>query len=372
MRLPRTALICGLMLLTACSATIASAEIAWRTDLTTAHAEAKAQNKPLLLHFFSDNCIWCDRLEAGAFQSPEVSAALAQGFVPIKIHAGKSPEIAKMFKVSKFPTDVVVTPAGKTLAHGVSPQDPTRYIAMLAGAGRQMMPQASPVAPATQRLAQKVHSPQPSAGTGGAMTNPHVAQTAVASVGDTALPGGATTRLAGARTEGMTLGMPSQSMSPSEAMPMPEETAMDMATPPSNPEPPAAEESTIPKLAMEGYCAVTVIDEDRWAEGNPKFGVVHLGKLYLFESQNKMAMFLEDPTPYTPILNEIDVVRFFEERKIVRGKRQFGMKDPVHGRMFFFADEAAMNHFYNEYARYTDAAVEVMQQAVRDANPDAS
>jgi len=28
-----------------------------------------------------------------------------------------------------------------------------------------------------------------------------------------------------------------------------------------------------------------------------------------------------------------------------------------------------MNHFYNEYERYTDAAIEVMAKAVKDANP---
>ena len=82
-----------------------------------------------------------------------------------------------------------------------------------------------------------------------------------------------------------------------------------------------------------------------------------------------MKKFLADPIPFTPVLNEIDVVRFFEERKIVPGKREWGLKDPVYNRMFFFADEAAMNHFYSEYERYTDAAIEVMEKAVKDANP---
>ncbi|NND96595.1 MAG: DUF3508 domain-containing protein, partial [Pirellulaceae bacterium] len=124
-----------------------------------------------------------------------------------------------------------------------------------------------------------------------------------------------------------------------------------------------------PELAMQGYCPVTVIKQDRWVEGNPKLGVIHLGKLYLFADTDAMQTFLADPVPYTPILNEIDVVRFFEERKIVKGKREWGLKDPTHNRMFFFADEAAMNHFWNEYERYTDASIEVMEQAVREANP---
>ncbi|EMI57484.1 DUF255 domain-containing protein [Rhodopirellula sallentina] len=360
-----------------------AAEIPWRSELTKAHAEAKAQNKPLLLHFYSDNCVWCDRLEAGAFQSPEVANAVAGGFVPVKVHAGKSPELAKMFKVTKFPTDVVVTPAGKTLAHSVSPQDPNRYIAMLAQAGSQMLPaQATPPAPTARpgqtqaRLASAPQQPatqQPqlpvnASGSFAMQQVPSPAQQpahppTVNPHAGLPLPGGATARLAGARTDGMSLGMPAQ-MAP----PATEQLGAAVEPTPA----PAPASTSSPKLAMEGYCAVTVIDEDKWVEGNPKFGVVHLGKLYLFSSQEKMETFLADPMPYTPVLNEIDVVRFFEERQIVPGKRRFGMRDPIHQRMFFFADEAAMNHFFNEYERYTDAAIEVMARAVEDANPDAS
>ena len=112
--------------------------------------------------------------------------------------------------------------------------------------------------------------------------------------------------LAGARTDGMSLELPS-----------------DVATDTANTQS-ITDHSTVtdePELAMQGYCAVTVIKEDRWVEGNPKFGVVHLGKLYLFANAESMQTFLADPIPYTPVLNEIDVVRFFEERKIVPGKR---------------------------------------------------
>lgn len=133
--------------------------------------------------------------------------------------------------------------------------------------------------------------------------------------------------------------------------------------------PASSASSDQPTLAMEGFCSVSVIKESRWVEGKPDFGVVHLGKLYLFASEAAMKEFLANPMPYTPVLNEIDVVRFFEERVIVPGKREWAVTDPSHQRMFFFADEAAMTHFQNEYARYVDAAIEVMDKAVSDANP---
>ncbi len=341
-----------------------AAEIPWRDKLTTAHAEAKAQNKPLLMHFYTDNCVYCDRLEAGAFQSPEVEAAVAQGFVPVKIHAKESRDLVKMFKVTKFPMDVVVTPAGETLTHTVSPQEPAKYIAMLAQASSKMP--AAAIAP----------SPDPGPGPASSqiagnadiqagLPNLPVNESADAPVEDVAaasadqprpeteaekpadvMPGGGIASLASAR-------MQAEATNPSDP-----QASLD------------AESDASPKLAMEGFCAVTVIDEDQWVEGNPKFGVVHLGKLYLFSSAEKMDVFLADPMRYTPVLNEIDVVRFFEERQIVPGHRRFGMRDPIHQRMFFFADEASMNHFFDEYERYTDAAIEVMNRAVADANPD--
>ncbi len=43
----------------------------------------------------------------------------------------KSPSIATTFKVTRFPTDVIVTTQGQALSHSVSPQDPNAYVAML-------------------------------------------------------------------------------------------------------------------------------------------------------------------------------------------------------------------------------------------------
>ena len=113
---------------------------------------------------------------------------------------------------------------------------------------------------------------------------------------------------------------------------------------------------------------MTVINEDRWSEGDPSISAIHLGRLYLFSSEEKRSQFLADPEPFTPVLNEIDTVVFFEERRIVPGKREWGMKDPIHQRMFFFSDEASMNHFYQEYERYTQSAIDLMNRAIQESH----
>tara|TARA_R110002049_G_scaffold2750_2_gene21513 strand:+ start:320048 stop:321283 length:1236 start_codon:yes stop_codon:yes gene_type:complete len=382
----------------------ASAEITWQENLRTAHAQAKAEGKLLLLHFYSDNCVWCDRLEAGSFQAPEVAETLHKSFVPVKIHGGNNPKLTQMFKVKAFPTDVIVTTEGETLSHTVSPQKANDYVAMLhrvpkAAPGPSMtMPAGSEAiasvtpkatAPSTTTApaqaaavpdyarnpptanvaaAPPVATPAPQTTAPAASAPPSAVASLTLPVGNAPvanaptpspesgleLPSGTAGILAGARTEGMSLDVPSKA-------------SASVATTKSITDGAAMTET--PELAMQGYCAVTVIKEDRWVEGDPKFGVVHLGKLYLFSNADAMQTFLADPIPYTPVLNEIDVVRFFEERKIVPGKREWGLKDPTHNRMFFFADEAAMNHFWNEYKRYTGPAIEVMNQAIADANP---
>lgn len=447
----RTLALCmtAIVAVTLFTAAPAEAEIAWQNNLRDAHAKAQAEGKLLLLHFYSDNCVWCDRLEAGAFQSPEIAAAIDQRFVAVKVHANTNPKITTTFKVTKFPSDVIVTTTGQALSHTVSPQDPKRYLGMLAGAvaprGVNNIAQSQPTAPqqtapapaASPTVNVATNSPpsyaQPAATQPTATQPPaapqyaamvpvqaqpqstqqppvaqqspvqqFAAQTApatspvmpqlpsytanqppvatasapvTASVSGFAMPPsaqptfntGTAGQLVGSRTAGMSLGLPPESTVPPTASTSPQEIKID----------PAAiaavdakkEQTTRPELALDGFCPVTVIGEDQWLEGNPEFGVVHLGKLYLFASASKMQTFLKDPTPYTPVLNEIDVVRFYEEHVVVPGKRDYGVKDPVHNRMFLFADEQAMNHFIMAHTRYTDSAIELMKTAVLDANP---
>lgn len=308
------------------------AEIRWESNLRAAHDRAQQEGKLLLLHFYSDNCVWCDRLEAGAFQQPEVGQAIHSDYVPVKIHAGQNPALAQTFRVNRFPTDVIVRPDGTALAHGTSRQAPQQYIAML----RQHVPAAAPT---------------------------DAAPAGLAATGVAAIP--ASHRNPVGLSDPASLGEPAAT-APAMGAPLAGDPATDAT---ATNIPAAAPKVTPPKLALDGYCAVSIIEKSQWVEGDPEFGVIHLGNLYLFVDQATMEKFLAAPEPYTPVLNGIDVVRFFEEKKIVPGKRDFGVKDPDHNRMFFFFDEAAMLHFEEQHTRYTEAAINVTRQAIADANP---
>ncbi|MEM6690336.1 MAG: thioredoxin fold domain-containing protein [Planctomycetota bacterium] len=295
----------------------ARAEIAWESSLRKAHTRATDESKLLLVHVIRDNCVYCDKLEAGAFADSNLNQAVAENFVPLKINVSDSKTNAKLgqkLKVDRYPMDVVMTTDGTVLSHGVSPQAPGKYVAMLT-ASLDKAPGISPP---------NATSPYESG-----VDSPAIAQTAPA-----------------------TNRTPSAQLA-SASLPSKDPVGAPM----------------VPELAMDGFCAVSVIQQKEWVEGKPQHGVIHLGKLYLFADSEAKEEFLRDPTPYTPVLNEIDVVRFFEERRVVQGSRQWSVHEPISNRMFFFADEDALVHFEQHYDRYIESAIDVMNRAIAQSNP---
>lgn len=443
----------------------ALAEISWESDLRSAHARAQSDGKLLLLHFYSDDCFWCKKLEQGAFREPIVGQAIAESFVPVKVHANSSKKLTEMFNVTKFPTDVIVTTRGTTLAHSISPQIADQYAAMLkttaanwaaanppttvetlaengspetdrVGNAEQVAPIESPPVESSDSQANLSQTPsyaikpeptdsprptsvslrvsstpevqvQPSQGfvlpgqklnatlTGARNPSPGNRPQDANSLNKTDLAVPADAKLVGQVSDYVSdqsgvSDQPEASISDNDASQVAETQSSGGAVPADPPktsdreptggtlvtdeqqEPGLTITSTgsrQPELAMQGHCPVTVIQDDKWVQGHLKFGVIHLGKLYLFANAENMQVFLNDPMPYTPVLNEIDPVVFFEEQRIVPGKREWGLKDPIYHRMFFFSDEASMNHFYNQYERYTKPSIDIMNQAMRDANP---
>lgn len=121
--------LCGLLLMVA--AAQAADAIPWQSDYRQAAEVAARERKLILLHFWSDDCPPCRKLEANVFPRSEVAKAITSAYVPVKVHVDSSPELARRYQVTRWPTDVIVTPAGLEVYRTVSPQDPARYVAML-------------------------------------------------------------------------------------------------------------------------------------------------------------------------------------------------------------------------------------------------
>lgn len=413
------------------------AQIPWNNDLQAAHAQAKQEGKRLLMHFYTDNCVYCDRLEAGAFQSPALAAAIEKHFVPVKIHAAMNPKIAKTFRVTRFPTDVIVTTDGTVLSHGVSPQDPNRFINLLAqhapstpsqtafaqapasppepavGAPQQAaaspameqtgpnavvsmpaaaQPKANPYSPSavaeTQReqaadapgfgLPTDIGGPPANVAAYRPQRNPLSPETAGPATATLPPPGGyalpaddassadsrVPTQMAGrapAMSDQVTIAADLEAELTTQMASTTEESAGESSTDDDA-------EAAAPPVALQGFCPVALVENEEWTAGDPAYGAIHLGQLYLFTSQASMEKFRANPDPYTPVMNGNDVVLFFDEHRVVEGRRDWGLWDPEFNRIFLFASEETMNHFYAHHQNYVRSAITVTRQAAAEAN----
>lgn len=107
--------------------------IPWASNLETAKHMASRQNQLVLIHFWTPGCVPCRRLENTVFNQPTVAHVIGQSFVPVKIDASQFPETALKFGVERFPTDVIITPAGQIVESMTSPSSAEQYISEAAG-----------------------------------------------------------------------------------------------------------------------------------------------------------------------------------------------------------------------------------------------
>ena len=103
------------------------AEPAWQTNLEEAKAQAKKENKALLLDFTgSDWCAACKQLKGAVFEKPEFAKFAEQNLVPVEVdfpNHKKQPsdikkqnsKLASKFKIEGYPTIIILNADGKEL-----------------------------------------------------------------------------------------------------------------------------------------------------------------------------------------------------------------------------------------------------------------
>jgi|GEM_PF-811281 thioredoxin-related protein len=119
----KTRYLAALLLL---AATVARADL-WTDDFEEAKAQAKAENKFLLLDFTgSDWCGWCKRLDAEVFEKSDfknyakdnlvlVKLDFPRGFSLKKKTAEQNDKLAKEFGITGYPSIILLDPDGKKL-----------------------------------------------------------------------------------------------------------------------------------------------------------------------------------------------------------------------------------------------------------------
>jgi protein disulfide-isomerase len=124
---------------------VRAAELDWLTDLPTAQAQAKSENKMVLLDFTgSDWCEWCMKFDKEVFATSEFQDYAAKNVVLVRLdYPHRKKQSAKLqianfmlknqYDIQEFPTLVVLNQAGDEIGRqtGYSEGGPQAFIAEL-------------------------------------------------------------------------------------------------------------------------------------------------------------------------------------------------------------------------------------------------
>ena len=116
-----------------------AAEIAWRTWSPEAFAEARAQDKPILLSISAVWCHWCHVMDETSYSDPQVIAGVNERFVPIRVDNDERPDVNRRYNMGGWPTTAFLTPDGEIIHGGtyVPPEQMRSYVTQVADVWRE-------------------------------------------------------------------------------------------------------------------------------------------------------------------------------------------------------------------------------------------
>ncbi|MCE9552468.1 MAG: thioredoxin family protein [Planctomycetes bacterium] len=359
-------------------------EIQWLQSIDQARQIAGQTNRLVLVHFWSNDCQPCMRMEQSVYSRPGTAQRIQAKFVPVKVNAQQFPAVARQYEVTSWPSDVILAPNGQVVALLRCSLDQAAYLAGL----EQVAVTADPrlnnpyanlnaVAGSAPSAAPSVAAQQPTVTPGQAPTgnvedryaeyfrdrsqgaSPNaIPQSPIAQQPPTVqVP--ATPQLPQSKMQPPVASMPvptgqnpyaalltGQPAAPVAPAPMANNAAV---TPPAVNLPTAAPQAP---LALEGHCAVELVEHERWVRGDRRFGAVHRGQTYLFTGAEQQKRFLANPDYYGPAMSGVDPVLALEARQMTPGLRKHGLF--YNNRVYLFSSEATLAQFCRTPARYAD------------------
>lgn len=367
---------------------IAQEPIAWESNLERAQKTAAQTNRLVLVHFWAPWCGPCQRMNAEVFSQPEVARQIQANYVPVKINADRSPDIAKKFGVDGLPTDVVMTPQGQVVNVTKKRADAAQYVGhlnQLAAAYHQQnagvlasLPAGSPGAIANQPPMQppagvmppnpafpgpvmpQSANPSPAYGQSLSLNGPaNGMNTSATGMPPAASPPNAMPNLVppnnypqGANAN-IDNAVASLTRNPSAAPEIPSPNVL----PNNGVQPPSGN----PPLALDGCCPVMLVEKQQWVRGDKRWGALHQGRTYLFTGPEEQRRFLANFDRYAPVISGNDIVLAAEEQKAVPGFREHGVFYANH--IFLFSSEATLQKFSSNPDYFANQALGTLRQA---------
>ena len=405
-----------------CSAS-AQDVVRWQVNLETAKRMALQANRMVLVHFSADWCQTCKEMEQEVLSRPEVVAALEAGFVPVEVNAEYFPHTCQQYGVSVLPTDIILTPQGDLVGRIEGRASAPQYLAYLSQAGATARRVAT--APAYGGMPSGLAStaPQQTAAPwldGASIQRPvnHEPSSPQYSDGryaeysqreqqtQTAQPslhyGGQSPPISGGSPLGLQqsrVPIPTRSdpsgdwaaaaaaqpvpVSPSpsaratglSASGIPQGPGVPLGSGVSTPVPSRQLPPGNPPFALDGYCPVRLAEHERWVPGDPRWGLIHRGRTYLFAGPEERDRFDADPDRFAPVLSGNDLVLLAEEGRIVPGRREHGawfegqLEGRFEKRVYLFSSEDSLRRFDADPYRYVTVLAQSEQGPMPGAPP---
>lgn len=130
-----------IFLFTSCNNGQSSDKLDWKTNLEQAVAQAKKENKAVLVNFTgSDWCIWCKRLNSEVFSQKEFEEYASKKLILVKLDFPKDIQqtdatklynntLAQKYGIEGFPTILILNSKGDLLAKtGYQPGGAVNYV----------------------------------------------------------------------------------------------------------------------------------------------------------------------------------------------------------------------------------------------------
>jgi len=365
----------------------AIAAVNWRSDLDAAKIEAAQTNRFVLIHFWTPSCGPCQELDKNVFGDPSVGPAMERDYVPVKINADAWPAIAQAFRVTKVPTEIILSPQGSVISTPPTPRTSAEYtmqLSRLAAHFRNTLTtsQASndglsvnraysnlPIASIGQTNAGAVAANQRGVNTAPRSDHagqPNVTGRIASSAPTTAGPANGT---AGGLTSQSTNGQMNRyteiaATAGTQNSAVATVASQNTASPAAAAQTDAGSTTPTPQgaapVGLEGYCPVTLRFAKKWVKGSPTVGIVHRGRTYLFAGEGERQQFIANPDMYSPVFNGIDPVLLIDEKQAVEGSRRFGYE--YRGAVYLFSSKETMEKFGASPDVYSAGVLEAMRR----------
>lgn len=128
------------------AATTSQQGVRWHQDLRSAHKQAVAEGKPIMIVFGAEWCGFCKKLEKQTLNTPEMTRYINENFVAVHLDLDKEQKIGEILEVKALPCTIVLSPDADLLGriNGYQTVDP--YQKNLAAA-RQLYHPARTIVP---------------------------------------------------------------------------------------------------------------------------------------------------------------------------------------------------------------------------------